>query len=174
MIPYETDPFLSYAIARSVVATLPPGKDRDALSAELSRVDRLDPDPLADLRERPTEDLGREAAAVVRFLANRDPRRVGALYRGLPEGVRSDLEKLSPLVGEGTIEAPVELATAPRDKYFPPSESFAIARIAGDHRVTVTEALEHAEPGFDLRELPAFASLDAFVVRSLRVAAEEP
>ena len=172
-IPYESDPFLSYAIARSIVAALPPGRDRDALSAELSRVDRLDPDPLAHLRERPTGDLGCGARAVVRLLANRDPRRVDALYRGLPEGVRSDLEKLSPLAGEGKIEAPVELATAPRDKYFPPSESFAVAPIAEDHRVTVTEALEHAEPGFEVRELPAFVLLDAFVVRSLREARYE-
>jgi len=170
MVPYTTDPFLSYAIARSVVATLPPGKDREALSAELSRVDRLDPEPLASLREHPPEDLGHDARAVVRLLANEDPRRVDALYRDLPEGVRSDLEKLSPLAEEGNIEAPVELATAPQDKYFPPSESFAITRLAADHDVTVTEALEHAEPGFDPRELPAFVSLDAFVVRSLHQA----
>ena len=173
MAPYKPDPFLSYAIARSVVATLPPGKDRDALSAELSRVDRLDPDPLASLREHPAEDLGPDARAVVRLLANENPRRVDALYRGLPEGTRSDLEMLSPLAGEGSIEAPVELATAPRDKFFPPSESFAAARLAADHDVTVTEALDHAEPGFDPRELPAFVSLDAFVVRSLHQARSE-
>lgn len=169
-IPYESDPFLSYAIARSLVAALPPGRDRDALAAGLARVDRLDPDPLADLRERPTDDLGCGAAAVVRLLANKDPRRVDSLYRDLPDGVRSDLERLSPLAGEGGISAPIELATAPRDEYFPPSESFAIARIAPDHRVTVTGALEHAEPGFEVRELPAFASLNGFVVRSLREA----
>lgn len=169
-VPYTPDPFLSYAIARSVVATLPPGKDRDALSTELSRVDRLDPDPLSGLREHPPETLGHEARAVVRLLANEDPRRVDTLYRGLPEGVRSALEKLSPLAGEGSIDAPVELVTAPRDKYFPPSESFAAARLAADHDVAVTEALEHAEPGFDLRELPAFLFLDAFVVRSLHQA----
>lgn len=167
-VPHSTDPFLSYAIARSLVAALPPGRDRDTLAAELSRVDRLDPDPLVDLRRRRTHDLGRDARLVVRFLANEDPRRVDALYRGLPQEVRDDLEKLSPLAGQGTIEAPVELATAPRDKYFPPSESFAAGRLAPDHRVTVTEALEHAEPGFELRELPAFVSLNAFVVRSLR------
>jgi hypothetical protein len=39
--------------------------------------------------------------------------------------------------------------------------------------VTVTEALEHAEPGFDPHELPAFVSLDAFVVRSLHQARSE-
>lgn len=172
-VPYTPDPFLSYAIARSVVAALPPGDDRDILSAELSRVDRLDPDPLSSFRERPLVDLGYDARAVVRLLANEDPRRVDSLYRGLPEGVRSDLEKLSPLAGEGSISAPVELATAPRDKYFPPSESFAVARIAADHRVTVTGALDHAEPGFDPRELPAFVSLDAFVVRSLHQARSE-
>jgi len=173
MVHYRPDPFLSYAIARSVVAALPPGKDREALSAELARVDRLDPDPLASLRERPPEDLGHDARAVVRLLANEDPRRVDALYRGLPERARSDLEKLSPLAGEGSISAPVELATAPQDKYFPPSESFAAALLAADHDVTVTEALEHAEPGFEVRELPAFASLDAFVVRSLHQARGE-
>lgn len=168
MVPYETEPFLSYVITRSLVAALPPGEDRDTLAAELSRVDRLDPDPLADLRRRPPDDLGREASSVVRLLANEDPRRADTLYRELPEGVRSELEKLSPLAGGGSIGAPVELATAPRDKYFPLSESFAACRIAPDCRVTVTEALDHAEPGFELRELSAFASLDAFVVRSLR------
>ena len=170
-VPYESDPFLSYAIARSLLATLPPGKDRDALSAEFSRVDRSAPDPLAGLRRRPTGDLGPEARAAVRFLANKDPRRVDDLYRALPRGARSDLKALSPLAGEGGIEVPVELATAPHDKYFPPSESFAVARLAPDARVTVTEALEHAEPGFELRELEAFVALDAFVVRSLHEAA---
>ena len=170
-VPYDSDPFLSYAIARSLLAALPPGEDRDALSAELSRVDRDSPDPLSAMRRRPTGDLGPDARAVVRLLANEDPRRVDGLYRALPEGARSDLEALSPLAGEGRIEAPVELATAPRDKYFPPSESHAAARLSPDARVTITEALEHAEPGFELRELGAFVALDAFVVRSLREAA---
>ncbi len=170
-VPYEPDPFLSYSIARSLLAALPPGEDRYALAAELSRVDRTAPDPLAGFRRRPTGDLGYEARAAVRLLANEDPRRADELYRALPQGVRSDLEALSPLAGQGSIEASVELATAPQDKYFPPSESFAAARLAPDTRVTVTEALEHAEPGFDLRELPDFVVLNAFVVRSLNEAA---
>lgn len=172
LLPYESDPFLSYAIARSLLAALPPGEDRDVLAAELSGVDRSAPDPLADLRRRPTIDLGPEARAAVCFLANEDPRRVDGLYRALPQKVRSDLEALSPLAGEGSLEVPVELATAPRDKYFPPSESSAAARLAPDTHVTVTEALEHAEPGFELGELGAFVALDAFVVRSLHEAAD--
>ena len=170
-VPYDPDPFLSYAIARSLLAALPPGEDRDTLSAELSRVDRGARDPLSGLRRRPTGDLGPEATAAVRLLANEDPRRADALYRALPRGVRSDLKALSPLAGGGRIEAPVELATAPRDKYFPPSESFAAARLSPDARVTVTGALEHAEPGFELRKLGAFVSLDGFVVRALHEAA---
>lgn len=101
LLPYESDPFLSYAIARSLLAALPPGEDRDVLAAELSGVDRSAPDPLADLRRRSTIDLGPEARAAVRFLANEDPRRVDGLYRALPQKVRSDLKALSPLTGEG-------------------------------------------------------------------------
>lgn len=172
--PYASAPFLSYVIARSVVAALPPGEDREILSAELSRVDREAPDPLADLRRRPTGDLGRDARAVVSLLANKDPRHTDELYEDLPGAVRSDLEALSPLASEGSIEVPVQLATAPRDKYFPASESLAVSRLAPEARVTVTEALEHTEPGFDLRELPAFLALDAFVVRSLHEAWGEP
>lgn len=173
-VPYRPDPFLSYVIARSLIAAIPPGEDRDTLSAELSGVDRRAPDPLADLRRRPTRDLGREAASVVRLLANEDPRRADDLYRALPRAVRSDLEALSPLAGEGRIEAPVEIATSQQDKYFPSSESLAASRLAPKARVTVTEALEHAEPGFEPRELPAFVALNVFIVRSLHEAFNEP
>ena len=167
---HEADPFLSYAIARSLVAALPPGEDRRTLSEELEGVDREDPDPLDVLRSRPTEDLGPEAASVVRLLANEDPGRFEGLYERLPEGVRADLRALSPLAGEGRISAPVEVATGPKDRYFPASESYALARIAPGRRVTVTRALDHAELDLSLGDAPAFAVFDGFVVRSLREA----
>jgi hypothetical protein len=78
------------------------------------------------------------------------------------------MERLSPLAGDERITAPVELASGSRDKYFPISESFAIGRIAADHRVTVTEAIDHSELSFS--DVPAFARFDGFVVRSLRAA----
>ncbi len=171
--PHEADPFLSYAIARSLVAALPPGEDRRTLSGELEGIDREDPDPLASLRSRPTEDLGRRAASVVELLANEDPERFDDLYEALPEGVRADLEVLSPLAGKGRIGAPVEVATGPRDRYFPASESYELERIAPGRRVTVTRALDHAELDFSLGDAPAFAAFDAFVVRSLREARQE-
>ena len=167
---YETVHFLSYAIARSLISTLPPGEDRETLLAEMSGIDRLDPEPLAGLRDRQLGDLGAEARSVVELLANEDPYRFDELYAGLPTGVRADLSKLSPLAGNERLDAPVELVSGPHDKYFPVSESYAISRIAPDYHVTVTGALDHAKLSFSLRDLPAFLRLDGFVVRSLREA----
>ena len=65
---------------------------------------------------------------------------------------------------------PVELATGPHDKYFPPYESYELKRVAPERTVTVTGALHHAELHLSPRDIPAYAALDAFVVRSLRVA----
>ncbi len=172
-VPYETDPFLAYVIARSLVAALPEGEDRETLGSELAEVYRYDPDPLAGLRDRSTDDLGPEAESVVELLANRDPGRFDELYEALPEGVREDLAELSPLARAGQIEAPVELVSGPRDKYFPVSESYAVSRIAPDLRVTVSGALDHSELSFSLREVPAFLRMNGFVVRSLREAYSE-
>lgn len=173
MARYEATPFLSYVVARSLVAALPQGGDRRTLSGELDRIGRESPHPLSDLRSRPTDDLGPEAKRVVELLANRDPDRFDALYAALPGEVRDDLEELSPLSGTGRIHVPVELATGPHDKYFPPSESYGLKRVAPERRVTVTGALDHAELNLSLDDVPAFAVFDGFVVRSLRGARAE-
>jgi pimeloyl-ACP methyl ester carboxylesterase len=167
-VPYEADSFLSYVVARSMFAALPSGEDRDALRAELEEIDRLDPEPLAGLRTRPTGDLSPAARSVIELLANQNPERFDELYEALPPEIRERMERLSPLAGDERITAPVELASGSRDKYFPISESFAIGRIAADHRVTVTEAIDHSELSFS--DVPAFARFDGFVVRSLRAA----
>jgi len=169
-IRYDADPFLSYVSARSLISTLPPGEDREALLSGLEGVDRYAPEPLAGFREGPPEDLGPGARSVHALLQNRDPERFEDLYEALPGGTRGDLEALSPLAGGGRVEAPVELVSGPKDIYFPVSESRALARIAPDHQVTVTGALDHAELSFSLRDLRSFARMDAFVVRSLREA----
>jgi pimeloyl-ACP methyl ester carboxylesterase len=170
LIRYQADSFLSYVIARSLVAALPPGEDKLTLSGELERVGRESPDPLSGLSSRRTDDLGPGARSVVRLLANGNPERFAALYADLPADVRHDLEELSPLAGTGRIRVPVELATGPRDKYFPPSQSYALERVAPQRRVTVTEALDHAKLEVSPGDVPAFATFDAFVVRSLRTA----
>jgi pimeloyl-ACP methyl ester carboxylesterase len=167
---HDADPFLSYVVARSMIAALPPGSDRQALSAEMEAIGREDPNPLGGLRLRDTDDLGPGAAAVVALLANRDPARFDGLYSDLPDGVRADLEAFSPLAGRGRIEAPVEVATGPQDKYFPASESHNLDAIAPDLRVTVTPAIDHAELQVSPEDATAFAGFDAFVVRALREA----
>jgi pimeloyl-ACP methyl ester carboxylesterase len=167
-VPYDAEPFLSYVIAKSLIAALPSGEDRDELRAELEEVDRRDPDPLAGLRARPTEDLSPEARSVVELLANTDPERFDELYAALSPEIRAGMEELSPLAGDERISAPVELVSGARDRYFPVSESFAIDCIAADHRVTVSEAIDHSEVSFS--DIPAFVRLDGFVVRSLREA----
>jgi pimeloyl-ACP methyl ester carboxylesterase len=167
---HDADPFLSYVVARSMIAALPPGTDRQALSAEMEAIGREDPDPLGGLRLRETQDLDPAAAAVVALLANRDPARFDGLYSDLPEGVRADLEAFSPLAGTERIRAPVEVATSPNDKYFPASESQNLDAIAPDLRVTVTPAIDHAELEISPQDATAFAGFDAFVVRALREA----
>ena len=107
---------------------------------------------------------------MVELLANRDPGHFDDLYGALPDEVRGDLDQLSPLAGKGRIDAPVELASGPWDKYFPVSESYALARIAPDLRVGVSGALDHAELSFSVQDVPAFLRMDGFVVRSLREA----
>ena len=169
MVRYEATPFLSYVVARSLVATLPPGEDRRTLSAGLEAAGRESPHPLSGLRSRQTDDLGPGARSVVRLLANRDPKRFEALYAALPDETRQDLEELSPLAGTGRISSPVELATGPHDKYFPPSQSYALVRIAPERRVTVTGALDHAELNISPEDIQALATFDGFVVRSLRM-----
>ena len=170
LVRYEATPFLSYVVARSLVAALPPGEDRRTLSAEISGVGRENPDPLQSLRSRRTDDLGPQAKSVVRLLANRDPARFEGLYAALPDGVIHDLEELSPLAGKEKISVPVELATGPHDAYFPPSESYALERVAPQRRVTVTPALDHAELDVSPADIPAFLTFDGFVVRALRTA----
>jgi pimeloyl-ACP methyl ester carboxylesterase len=170
LVRYKATPFLSYVVGRSLVAALPPGEDKRTLAAELERAGRESLDPLSGLRARRTGDLGPGAKSVVGLLANRDPERFDALYADLPEEVRHDLEELSPLAGAVTIRVPVELATGPHDKYFPTSQSYALERVAPQRRVTVTGALDHTKLEFSLGDIPAFATFDAFVVRSLRTA----
>jgi acetyl esterase/lipase len=168
LVRYRATPFLSYVVARSLVSTLPPGEDRQTLSAEVASVGRENPDPLHDLRTRRTDDLGPKAKSVVRLLANRDPARFEDLYAALPDGTIQDLEELSPLADQGKISIPVELATGPHDAYFPPSESYALERVAPQRRVTLTPALDHAKLDVTWRHIPALLTFDEFVVRSLR------
>ena len=168
--PYPVPPSLAVGLARSLVAALPPTPDVRALALALERLDPLSPDPLRALRDSPCRSLGHGAATAQALLLNRDSSRFADLYAALPEDVRRVVDMLSPLRSAARLTAPVEIATAPRDKYFPLAESLALQRDAGHVRITVTSALAHATPTKSLGNLIALAQLEGFFARSLSAA----
>ena len=170
LIPYATNPYLGLVVARSVTAALPPSPERDALLAELERIPDDSPDPLASLRSSPPA-LPPEADPFVALLANRDPRRFDALYAALPAAVRAEVARLSPITRASRLKAPVELASSGADKYFPVSQSQALARVAPDARLTVTSAFAHVVPRPSLGDPGDLRRFNGWVVRSLRDAA---
>src|SRR6266508_4078690 len=103
---YEVDPYVELAVARSLAAG---GHPR--LLERLEAIDDEDPQPLATLHG--TQPL-------VRLLVNRNPARFDDLYGRLPARMRRSVELLSPIRRADRLRMPVELATAPHDKYFPP------------------------------------------------------
>jgi pimeloyl-ACP methyl ester carboxylesterase len=151
---YKVDPYVRLAIARSLAT-----RGHPRLLARLEAIDDDDPQPFATLRgKRP----------LVRLLLNRDPARFDELYARLPAQSRRFVELLSPIRRADRLQMPVELATAPHDKYFPPAESYALARAAPNVRVTVTSTLDHAVPNLSFGEFGDLARFDGFVVRFLR------
>jgi pimeloyl-ACP methyl ester carboxylesterase len=164
---YHTDPYVRLAIARSLAAGLPPGPDRRLLLRTLLAVSDTDPEPLAGLQ---ADGLGRAGRALVELLLNRRTQQFASLYARLPRRVREGVVRLSPLVGARRLRVPVELASAPHDKYFPPAESRALAAVAPRVRVSVTTTLDHAIPQPSLRDFRGLLRFDGFVVRFLRQA----
>ncbi|MGH2995290.1 MAG: alpha/beta hydrolase family protein, partial [Gaiellaceae bacterium] len=125
LVPYEVDPFLAVAAARSLAAALPPGPERSALTSLAAEIDEDADDPLAPLRTLPLEALGPDARSLLELLGNRDPQRFDALYAALPAEARTEIARLSPLTHAERLRAPVELASAPDDPYVPPAEARA-------------------------------------------------
>lgn len=167
LVRYEAEEFVSLAVARSLVAGLPPGRDRDALVARLRAVESDAADPLAAVREARRGALGPGTRALVAVLVNDDPRRFDSLYARLPRALRAEHRRLSPIVRARRIRAPVEIASAPHDKYFPVAESQALARANPRVRVTVTRTLAHAIPEASVRDVADLLAFEAFVVRVL-------
>ncbi len=105
----------------------------------------------------------------MRLLANRRTKAFADLRAALPDRLRRGIERLSPLGGATRLEAPVELVSAPRDKYFPVPESRALERAAPRVTVTVTRAsATHAIPVPSLAHPVALLQFDAFAVRALK------
>lgn len=164
---YETDPYAALAIGRSLAAGLPASPDRSRLVRQLEAVPDDDPEPLSGLS---AQSYRGGARRLVRLLLNRDPERFEPLYARLPRRVREAVAVLSPLREADRLRAPVQLASAPHDKYFPPAESHALARASPHVHVTVTATLDHAVPRPSIRDLRDLFRFDGFVVRFLHLA----
>ena len=120
--PYPVPPYLAVGLARSLAAMLPPTPATGALCEELRGIDPSAAGAL-EFRKPAFHAAGAEALAVFELLLNRDPKRFGDLYGALPEHIRSTVVDLSPLQHVTSLRAPVERATAPRQRYFPATES---------------------------------------------------
>jgi pimeloyl-ACP methyl ester carboxylesterase len=171
LLPYRAEAFLALVTARSLAAALPPGRDRSRLLGRLRAVDDDAPAPLRVLRGGWTDELGGRARTLVMLLRNRDPRRFDRLYARLPRSFRARMRRLSPIVAARRLRAPIEIASAPHDKYFPLAESRALAREV-DVRITVTSTLEHAVPDASPSGVADLFRFHAFIVRALRRARE--
>ncbi len=172
LLPYAAESFLPLVIARSLVGALPSSSDRSALLAQMLRLPDDAPNSLALFRRLRPERLDPSARALVELLANRDPSRFDRLYAALSPVLRASVERLSPLAGAARLRAPVEIASAPHDKYFPLGETRALARAASHTqvRLTVTSTLHHAIPSLSLSDLADLFRFDGWLVRVLRAA----
>ncbi len=159
--------FAALVMARSLVAMLPDGPDRDALRARLQSLEDQDPDPLAPLRAWPREGMTGPARRALELLSNDDPQLFDVLYAALPEAQRHAIESLSPIRVTRNLQAPVELVVGRTDKYVPFADAAAFAAACPSARLTVIESLEHAVPRLGLRELRSLAQLDGVFVRML-------
>jgi pimeloyl-ACP methyl ester carboxylesterase len=169
LVPYAVKSFMQLVTARSFVAALPPSADRSRLLAELQRLHEGSPEPLAPFRRMQPAQVVPSARALVELLANRDPTRFDQLYAALSPALRTSIARLSPLSGADRLRAPVEIASAPHDKYFPLSETRALARAATNAhvRLTVTSTLHHAIPSFSVSDVADLFRFDGWAVRSL-------
>jgi pimeloyl-ACP methyl ester carboxylesterase len=169
---YDADPYVRLAVARSLAVALPSGADRRVLVRRLEAVDDDDPRPLARLRTAPPTLRSAGARRMAALLLNRDPARFESLYARLPRSLRIAIERLSPVAQADRLQSPVELASAPNDKYFPLEESRALERAATgtDVAVTSTRTLSHVLPEFSLGGMGDLLRFDGFVVRVLKEA----
>ena len=166
LVPYPVPSYLVVGLARSLAAMLPTTPATAALCAELRSIDP-ESATARGFREQPFRDAGDDAMPLFRLLSNRDPARFDDLFAALPAQIRTTAEALSPLHIASQLRAPVEIASAPQDRYFPLAESRALVAVSPYVRLTVTSLLAHATPRLSPRYLTELGHLNGFFVRSL-------
>jgi pimeloyl-ACP methyl ester carboxylesterase len=166
-------PYLLVGLARSLGAMLAVTPATASLCRELRALDHYSGNPVA-LPEHAFRQAGAEAERLYDLLANTDPARFDGLYDALPAHVRAAVVSLSPIHAARNLHAPVEIATAPQDKYFPLTDAQALAAAAPQVRLTVTSLLAHATPRVSGRNIGELHRLYAFFIRAFRAATNCP
>jgi pimeloyl-ACP methyl ester carboxylesterase len=166
-------PYLRVGLARSLAAMLVPTPATEDLCRGLRALDPESGSPIV-LPENAFRRAGAEAEQLYDLLANTDPRRFDSLYDALPDYIRAAVISLSPVHAARRLQGPVEIATAPQDRYFPVAEAQALAAAAPQVRVTVTSLLAHATPRLGVRNVAELHRLYAFLIRSFRAATNGP
>ena len=169
LLHHTPSPFLRIGLARSLAAMLPEASGTVNLCEELRG---LDPgsSSASELPARAFREAGIDAERIYDLLANTDPTRFEDLYSALPAYIRAAGVALSPIHVATTLQTPVEIATAPRDTYFPVAESRALVSVLPHVRLTVTSLLAHATPRLSARYLTELRELNGFFVRALAAA----
>jgi acetyl esterase/lipase len=162
--------YLRTGLARSLAAMLAVTPETDALYHQLRAIDP-DSGKAVQFPEHAFRRAGAEAERLYDLLANTSPERFDELYGALPGDIHRAVASLSPIRVADRIRAPVEIATAPRDTYFPLSQARALAAASPQVRLTITSLLAHATPRLSPRYLVELSRLDAYFVRALAAAA---
>lgn len=166
-------PYLRVGLARSLAAMLPSTAETADLCRELRALDHESSAPV-ELPEHAFRRAGAEADRLYALLANNDPLRFETLFAALPGHIRDAAVALSPIHAAQRLLAPVEIAIAPRDAYFPVAEARALAAASPHVRVTVTSLLAHATPRIHARNVAELHRLYAFFTRAFRAATNPP
>jgi pimeloyl-ACP methyl ester carboxylesterase len=161
--------YLRIGLARSLAAMLAVTDATADLCRELRALDVESGAPV-ELPARAFHCAGAEAERLYDLLTNSDPHRFDGLYAALPAHVRAAADSLSPIRVAERLHAPVEIATAPQDTYFPLAEVQVLAAAAPHVRLTLTSLFAHATPRFDVRNIAELHSLYAFFTRAFRAA----
>jgi len=166
-------PYLRIGLARSLAAMLTTTDATAELCRELRSLDH-ESGAAVERSRHAFRQAGAEAEALHDLLVNEDPQRFDGLYAALPAHVRDAVVSLSPIHVARRLRAPVEIATAPADTYFPLAEAHALAAASPQVRVTVTPLLAHATPRADLRNVAELRRLYGFFTRAFRAATQPP
>lgn len=171
-VRYSARPFMPLVIARSLLAQSAPSPERTRLLTELLHQPNDAPRPLALFRRlRPTQ-VEPSLRPLVALLANTNPARFARLYAAVPASLRASIRRLSPVAAAARLRAPVDIASAPHDKYFPLGETHELQQAAtGTHvGLTVTSTLHHAVPSLSFGDLAGLVRFDGWAVRVVRAA----